>query len=47
MGPGAFEPLEATRKLCLLVSRPVHDLVRRVAGNAVPKGHRRGATEPR
>jgi hypothetical protein len=37
MGPGAFEPLEATGKLCLLVSRPVRDLVGKVANNTMPK----------
>ena len=37
-GPGSPEPLEAVVKLCLLVSRPVRDLVGEVAGNAMPKG---------
>jgi hypothetical protein len=41
MGPRASEPLKAAGKLCLLVSCPVHDLVRKVAGNAVPKGQPR------
>ena len=47
VGPRASEPLEAAEKLCLLVSRPMRDLVRKVAGNAVPKGQRRGAPKPR
>jgi hypothetical protein len=34
-------------KLCLLVSRLVHDLVGKVDGNAMPKGQRQGAPEPR
>jgi hypothetical protein len=46
VGPGAPEPLEAAGKLYLLVSRPVHDLVRKVAANVVPKGQRQGAPEP-
>jgi hypothetical protein len=46
-GPGVLDPLKAAGKLCLLVSRPVRDLVGKVAGNAVPKGQRRGAPEPR
>jgi hypothetical protein len=46
-GPIASEPLEAIGKLCLLVSRPVPDLVRKVAGNVMPKGQRQGAPEPR
>jgi hypothetical protein len=41
------EPLEVVGKLCLLVSRPVRDLVGKVAGNTVPKGQCRGAPEPR
>jgi hypothetical protein len=47
VGLGASEPLEAAGKLCLLVSRLMRDLVGKVAGNAVPKGQRRGAPEPR
>jgi hypothetical protein len=47
MDPGAPVPLEAAGKLGLLVSRPVRDLVRKVVGNVVPKGQRRGAAEPR
>ena len=43
MSLGASEPLEAVVKLCLLVSRPMHDLVGKVAGNAVPKGQRQGS----
>jgi hypothetical protein len=45
-GPRSPKPLEAARKLCLLVSCPMCDLVRKVAGNAVPKGQHRGAPEP-
>jgi hypothetical protein len=41
-GPGASESLKAAGKLCLLVSRPVRDLVGKVVGNVVPKGQRRG-----
>ena len=44
---GASKPLEATGKLYLLVSRPVRDLILKVAGNAVPKGQHQGAPEPR
>jgi hypothetical protein len=47
VSPGASEPLEDMGKLCLLVSRPVRDLVGKVAGNVVPKGQHRGALEPR
>jgi hypothetical protein len=47
VGLGAPEPLEATGKLCLFVSRLVRDLVEKVATNAVPKGQRRGAPKPR
>ena len=43
MGLGSSEPLEAVGKLCILVSRPVRDLVMKVAGNAVPKGQRQGS----
>jgi hypothetical protein len=43
----ASVPLEAMGKLCLLMSRPVRDLVRKVADNVVPKGQRRGVLEPR
>ena len=42
----ALMSLEATGKLCCLVSRPVRDLVRKVASNAMPKGQRWGAPEP-
>jgi hypothetical protein len=46
MGLGAYEPLEATGELYLIVLRDVHDLVGKVVGNVVPKGQRRGAPEP-
>jgi hypothetical protein len=47
VGLRAPEHLEATGKLCLLVSRPVCDLVGKVANNAIPKGQHRRASEPR
>jgi hypothetical protein len=47
VGLEAPKPLEAARKLCILVSRPVRDLIEKVVGNAMLKGKRRGAPEPR
>jgi hypothetical protein len=38
VGLGALKPLDATEKLCLLVSHLVRDLVEEVVGNAVHKG---------
>jgi hypothetical protein len=47
VGLRASEPLEATGKLCLLVSCPMRDLVKKVASNTMPKVQHRGAPEPR
>ena len=47
MGLGDSKPLEAMGKLCHLMSRPMRDLVVEVAANAMPKGQRRGALDPR
>jgi hypothetical protein len=41
MGLGALKPLEAAGKLFLLMSRPMSDLVGKVAGSAVPRGSAR------
>ena len=38
VGLEAPEPLEATGKLCLLMSHPMRDLVEKVAGNVMHKG---------
>jgi hypothetical protein len=47
VGLEAPKSLEAAGKLCLLMSRPMRDLVRKVAGNAMPKGQHQETPEHR